>query len=58
MKPPYDITPKILKLIASVSGKTGKITANLIDRPSPQLPAGTYRKALSASCLQKPAIKT
>ncbi len=58
MKPPYHITPKILKLIASVSGKIGEITANLIDRPSLQLPAGTYRKALSASFLSKPAIKT
>jgi Fic family protein len=37
MNPPYDITPIILKLISSISEKIGEISANLIDRPSPQL---------------------
>ncbi len=37
MKPPYDITTKILKQIASVSEKLGQINANLLDIPSPQL---------------------
>jgi len=37
MKPPYDLTPNILKLIALISEKIGKINANLMDRPSPQL---------------------
>jgi len=37
MKPPYDITSKILKLITSISEKIGEISANYIDRPSPQL---------------------
>ncbi len=37
MKPPYDITPKILKLIALISEKIGEINANLLDKPSPKL---------------------
>ena len=37
MKPPYDITSKILKLITSISEKIGEVNANLLDRPSPQL---------------------
>jgi Fic family protein len=37
MKPPYDITPKILKLITSISEKIGAVSASLKDRPSPQL---------------------
>jgi Fic family protein len=37
MKPPYDITPKILKLVAQISEKLGEINANLLDRPSPKL---------------------
>ena len=49
MKPPYDITPKILKLIASVSEKIGEITANLIDRPSPQLRKQNKIKTIHSS---------
>lgn len=37
MKPPYDITSSILKLITSISEKIGEVNANLLDRPSPQL---------------------
>lgn len=37
MKPPYDITPKILKLVTSISEKIGEINANLLDKPSPLL---------------------
>jgi len=37
MNPPYDITPKILKLVTSISEKIGEINANLLDKPSPQL---------------------
>ena len=37
MKPPYDITPTILKLISSISEKLGEINANFLDKPSPQL---------------------
>jgi len=37
MKPPYDITPIILKLIASISEKIGEVNANYLSKPSPQL---------------------
>lgn len=37
MKPPYDITAKILKLITQISEKIGEINANLLDKPSPKL---------------------
>ncbi len=37
MKPPYDITPIILKLITLISEKIGEINANLLDKPSPKL---------------------
>ncbi len=37
MKPPYDITPKILKLISSISEKIGEVNANYLSRQSPQL---------------------
>jgi len=37
MKPPYDITSKILKTITSISEKIGMINANLLDKPSPLL---------------------
>ena len=37
MKPPYDITPKILKLISIISEKLGEINANFLDKPSPSL---------------------
>ena len=37
MKPPYNITPKILKLVTSISEKIGEINANLLDKPSPLL---------------------
>jgi hypothetical protein len=37
MKPPYEITPYILKLISSISLKIGKINATFSDKPSLQL---------------------
>jgi len=37
MKLPYDITPKVLKLISSISEKLGEINANFLDNPSPTL---------------------
>ena len=37
MKPPYEITTKILKLVTSISEKIGEINANLLDKPSPLL---------------------
>jgi Fic family protein len=49
MKPPYDITTKILQLITSISEKIGEISANLIDRPSPQLRKQNKIKTIHAS---------
>jgi len=37
MKPPYDITPNILKLISAISERIGEINSRFLDRPSPQL---------------------
>lgn len=37
MKPPYDLTGKILKLIAEVSGLLGEVKSGYLDKPSPQL---------------------
>lgn len=37
MTPPYQITPEILKLIASISEKIGQIKAKFLDKPSPKL---------------------
>ena len=35
MKPPYDITPKILKLISSILEKIGEVNANYLSKQSP-----------------------
>jgi Fic family protein len=37
MKPPYDITPLILKLISSISSKLGEVNATYLSKQSPQL---------------------
>ena len=37
MKPPYEITPKILKLLTSISEKIGEVNATFLNKPSPQL---------------------
>lgn len=37
MTPPYQITPEILKLIASISENIGQINAKFLDKPSPKL---------------------
>ncbi len=37
MKPPYDITSRILQLVTQISEKIGEINANLLDKPSPKL---------------------
>ena len=37
MKPPYEITSKILQLVTQISEKIGEINANLLDKPSPTL---------------------
>jgi len=37
MKPPYEITSSILKLITSISEKIGEVNASLLNKPSPKL---------------------
>ena len=37
MKPPYDITARILKLIISISIKIGEVNANYLNKQTPQL---------------------
>jgi Fic family protein len=37
MKPPYDITPRVLKLISSISEKIGEVNATYLSKQSPQL---------------------
>ena len=49
MKPPYNITPGILKLISSVSEKIGEINANLISKPSPHLRKQNKIKTIHSS---------
>jgi|TARA_B110000495_G_C23038706_1_gene621547 Fic family protein len=49
MKPPYDITPKILKLITSISEKLGEVNANFLNKPSPQLRKQNKIKTIHSS---------
>ena len=49
MAPPYQITPEILKLIASISEKIGQINAKLLDKPSPQLRKENRIKTIHSS---------
>ena len=37
MKPPYEVTTKILQLVTQISEKIGEINASLLDKPSPKL---------------------
>jgi len=49
MKPPYEITDTILRLVASISEKIGAISANFLDRPSPQLRKRNKIKTIHSS---------
>jgi Fic family protein len=49
MKPPYDITPKILKLITSISEKLGQVNANYLNKQSPQLRKQNRIKTIHSS---------
>lgn len=49
MKPPYDITPKMLKLISSISEKMGEVNANYLSKPSPQLRKQNRIKTIHSS---------
>ena len=49
MKPPYDITPKILKLISSISEKIGEVNANYLNKQSPELRKQNRIKTIHSS---------
>ncbi len=49
MKPPYKITPKILKLITSISEKIGEVNANYLNKQSPQLRKQNRIKTIHSS---------
>lgn len=49
MKPPYDITPKILKLISSISEKIGEVNANYLTKQSPKLRKQNRIKTIHSS---------
>lgn len=49
MKPPYEITTKILRLVSSISEKIGEVNANYISHPSPQLRKQNKIKTIHSS---------
>lgn len=49
MKPPYEITSSILKLITSISEKMGEVNANLLNKPSPTLRKQNRIKTIHSS---------
>ena len=49
MKPPYDITNGILKLLTSISEKMGEVNSSRLDRPSPELRKRNRIKTIKAS---------
>ena len=49
VKPPYEITPTILRLITTISEKIGEVNANLLSRPSTKLRKQHRIKTIHAS---------
>lgn len=49
MKPPYDITQKILKLVTSISEKLGEVNANYLNKQTPQLRKQNRIKTIHSS---------
>ncbi|NLP59502.1 Fic family protein [Lutibacter sp. B1] len=49
MKPPYEITPEILKLLTSISEKIGELNANLLNKPSTLLRKQNRIKTIHSS---------
>ena len=49
MNPPYDITQRILELIASISEKIGAVNASFLDKQSPQLRKQNQIKTIHSS---------
>ncbi|MEO1518268.1 MAG: Fic family protein [Bacteroidota bacterium] len=49
MKPPYEITNVILRLLTSISEKIGEVSANHLHKPSPELRKRNKVKTIKAS---------
>jgi len=49
MKPPYDITPEILKWVSSISERIGEANALFLSKPSPQLRKQNQIKTIQSS---------
>ena len=49
MKPPYDITPRVLKLISSISEKIGEVNATYLSKQSQQLRKQNRIKTIQSS---------
>ncbi|UZH54861.1 Fic family protein [Salinimicrobium tongyeongense] len=49
MKPPYEITPNILKIITSIAEKLGAINATYLNKPSPKLRKENKIKTIHSS---------
>lgn len=49
MKPPYDITPEILRLVSSISEKIGEVKAYYLNKQSPQLRKRNRIKTIHSS---------
>lgn len=49
MKPPYEITTEILKLVTAISEKVGELNANYLNKPSPTLRKQNRIKTIHAS---------
>ncbi|MEP0712402.1 Fic family protein [Algoriphagus sp.] len=49
MRPPYDITPKILQLVSSISEKIGETNALFLEKQSPQLRKQNKIKTIHSS---------
>ncbi len=49
MRPPYEITPCILKLVSSISEKTGAVNTNYLNKQTPQLRKQSKIKTIHSS---------
>ena len=49
MKPPYDVTPSVLKLISAISEKIGEVNARYLSKQSPQLRKQNRIKTIQSS---------
>ena len=49
MKPPYQLTPQILRSISTISIKLGEVNAHYLNRPSPQLRKRNRIKTIHSS---------